>query len=125
MNVLAQAVTNEFGLHIYAVQLLELFHAPGVVFFHCPNGEFRSKRTAARLKRMGVRKGVADLCLVLPDGKAAFLELKSSSGRQSPDQRAFHSEVTASGGLYGVANSPESVRAILGEWGAVDDGVGA
>lgn len=37
----------ERGLHKLCVQWLELAR-PDILYFHCPNGEVRSKRTAAR-----------------------------------------------------------------------------
>lgn len=110
---------REFDLHLFAVQLLQFSAAPGVVWFHCPNGESRSPRTGARLKRMGVRRGVADICLVLPGGVAAFLELKSVNGRLSADQRRFREDVEATGGKYIVANSSDAVADALHNWRAV------
>ncbi len=118
---MAHSVTSEFDLHVYAAQLLAFCAAPGVVWFHCPNGEHRSPRTGARLKKMGLRRGVADFCLTLPtDGKSAYLELKSATGSLTAEQRAFQSDVLAAGGLYATANSPEAVQTILGEWGAIE-----
>ena len=56
------------------------------VFFAIPNGGLRSKKTAARLSGQGVRAGVPDLCICWR-GRAYFLELKTTSGRMSVDQR--------------------------------------
>jgi hypothetical protein len=109
----------EYRLHYYAVQLLKFNRAKGVVYFHCPNGEYRSKRTAAKLATMGVLKGVADLCIVLPGGFIGFLELKAEGGYLSADQRAFRESVKALGALYEVARSPEDVVDVLEHWGAL------
>lgn len=111
--------TPEQAVHEGVVQLLRFTAAPGTVWYHPANGEARTAVTGARLKRMGVRPGVADLALVLPGGRAAFLELKSSTGRQSPSQREFEAEVIAAGSLYAVASSVDGAREILREWGAV------
>lgn len=110
---------SEHDLHIFTANLLRLAHAPNVMFFHVPNGEYRSKRTGAKLKAMGVIPGVADFALVLPSGRAAFLELKSEKGRQSIGQRRFEQACRDAGAQYAVANSPEEVTAILEAWGAI------
>lgn len=57
-------------------------------FFAIPNGEFRHKSTAIKLKIEGVRKGVPDLFLPVPNGKynGLFIELKSEQGRASKEQ---------------------------------------
>ena len=109
----------EYRLHYFVVQLLTLSRARGIVFFHCPNGEYRSKRTAAKLATMGVLKGVADICIVLPGGRIAFLELKAEGGYLSADQRAFRSNVEAQGALYAVARTPDEAKDILASWGAL------
>lgn len=120
MNAPARLAMTEFDLQIFTVQLLSLTAAPGVVWFAIPNGEARSPRTGARLKRMGVKRGVGDLCLILPGaGTAAFLELKSAKGRTSPEQRAFRDLIEGAGGRYALANTIEGVTAILQEWNAI------
>lgn len=39
------------------------------MLYHVPNEAKRSKATAARMARMGLRAGVPDLCLDAPAGK--------------------------------------------------------
>lgn len=109
----------EYRLQYYTTQLLGFEAMPGIVWFAVPNGEYRSKRTLAKLKGMGVRAGVADLTFVLPGGRAAFLELKSEKGYPSAVQRQFRVDAEAAGALYAIAKSPEEVRAILKEWGVL------
>ncbi|MCX5581467.1 VRR-NUC domain-containing protein [Kaistia terrae] len=111
---------SEESIQRAVIQHLKLTAAPGVVYFHCPNGEARSKATGARLKAMGVRRGVADICLVLPSGRSAFLELKSAKGRPSDEQKAFAADVSKSGALYAVAASIDQALQILIEWGALN-----
>lgn len=109
---------SEFALHRYVVELLRLAARPGVLWFHPPNGEYRSKRTGARLKAMGVIAGVADIVLVI-DGTAHFLELKTQGGRQSAEQRAFELAAIKAHAPYEVARSPEHARSVLTAWGAI------
>jgi hypothetical protein len=54
--------------------------ARGAVWWHTPNGEYRSKPTAAILAGLGVRPGVADICAV-HEGRFYALELKAPGGR--------------------------------------------
>lgn len=117
-SLIGHSVTNELDLHLFAVQLLKLYGT--VPWWHVPNGEYRSIRTAVRLKRMGVRKGVPDFSLILPpNGQAAFLELKSRKGRLTDDQRIFQGEALKVGAMYAVADTPEAVANILRHWRAI------
>lgn len=110
---------TEESIQRAAIQLLMLCAHPKTVFYHVPNGEARSKVTGARLKAMGVLPGVGDISLVLPDGRAAFVEIKTSIGRQSPEQKEFQRRVVNAGGLYAVCRSCDDVRSTLGSWGAL------
>lgn len=110
---------SELGLQKFTANLLQLQAAPGVIWFHPPNGEARSGRTGAKLKAMGVRPGVADIVIVLPGGKAAFLELKTDKGSLSNAQLSFLDLCAANGAPYVVAKSPEDVEATLRAWGAL------
>lgn len=110
---------REDDLQRYVVQLLKLCADRRLVWFAVPNGEARSKRTGAKLKAMGVRPGVADFAFTLPGGRSAYLELKTATGRPSPEQRVFRSDAEAAGALYALARSPEEVEAVLSAWGAL------
>lgn len=90
---------------------------PWCYWFHVPNGGSRNVIEAAKLKRMGVRAGVADIVLLI-DGKSYFLELKARKGRVSPDQKAAQSLVERAGGTYAVAWGIDEALATLETWGA-------
>jgi hypothetical protein len=109
---------EEFNLHCFVADLLKFQRAPGVVYFHPANGEKRPPRTAARLKRMGLVRGVPDFVIIMP-GRTAFLELKRGGGRLSPEQKAFKSAVESCGCAFSVASTPEQANKILIQWGAV------
>ena len=110
---------KEYELQRFVVECLRFYATKGLIFYHCPNGEARSKRTGARLKAMGVRPGVGDICIVLPGGSAAFLELKTAKGRSSPEQRIFRADCQAIGARYDIAASPEQAVDVLLSWGAL------
>lgn len=93
----------EYRLHCLVADLLRLLATPGVFAFHPANGEYRSPRTGARLKRMGVVRGVPDFVILAPGKPAIGLELKPEGGRQSPEQRAVEQAWNAAGGKYVVA----------------------
>ena len=50
-----------------------------------------------RLKRAGTRAGVADLVSIRANAPPLFLELKTSTGRQSESQRAFEAQAITAG----------------------------
>ena len=107
---------TELTLQKFAVALLRSSAAPGVIYFHCPNGAPTSARTGARMKAMGLLAGVADLVIVRPGGLVYFLELKTAKGSLSIAQRAFRDACEANGVPYAVAYSPERVEAVLRGW---------
>jgi Holliday junction resolvase-like predicted endonuclease len=57
-------------------------------------------------------KGVADIICVLPEGKVAFVEVKTKTGKQSADQVLFQKRVEALGAVYLVARCPQDVDCI-------------
>jgi hypothetical protein len=83
------------------VELLENFCRPDVTWFAVPNGGWRSKKTATRLKATGVRPGVPDI-IVLARGHMHGIELKREAGRTTKTQDAFGAEIERAGGGYHV-----------------------
>lgn len=109
----------EYDLQCAVVQHLKRRQKPGVFFFAVPNGEKRSAITGARLKKMGVRAGVADL-VVLVNGTAFGIELKASAkGRQSPAQVVAGREWEDAGGEYFIASSLDDALELLEQIGAI------
>lgn len=109
---------TELDLHRAAAQFLILAVPPGEMdWHHPPNGEVRSPRTAAKLKGMGVRAGVADFCCTLRGGQVGWIELKAAKGRLSPEQRAFRERQEALGARYAVVRSLDELESTLRAWG--------
>lgn len=50
---------------------------------HCPNGGSRNRNEAVKLKQMGVKAGVSDLCLPYPRGIycGLYIEMKFGDSR--------------------------------------------
>lgn len=113
---------RERRLHIAIADLLRKGAlTPGWIFFHCPNGEYRTENTGALLQRMGVRPGVSDILLVAPPmGCLHCLELKDHGLKPTPEQRKFMRDVQNAGGRANWADSYDGAVAILKRWGALE-----
>lgn len=84
------------------VSMLEMaaIMLPGVLIFHIPNGGWRGALEAAIMKGLGVRAGVADLCVMLPGGKPVFVEVKAEGGRLQDAQKDFRDYCFKNGYRY-------------------------
>lgn len=108
---------SETGLQIALVARLHKgLRTQGVIWFHVPNGEHRDKRTAAKLKAMGVLPGVADLVFDW-NGRMLYLELKRVGGVMSASQKEFKERAERAGRLYAVAYSVDEAVGILRGFG--------
>jgi hypothetical protein len=77
---------------------------PGVWWCHIPNGGLRSKAEAKIFAGLGVRASAPDL-LIVPYGKPQFLEVKTPSGRVTPEQHACHEALSAVGACVAVVRT--------------------
>lgn len=79
-------------------------------------GRFRRRKTAFR------PNGISDILgfLTRPHGgRILALEVKSKTGRLSPDQHIFLTDVLTAGGIAGVVRSIEDVQKIFKEEGLI------
>lgn len=113
---------KESDIQIQVADWLRLFEAScGFIFFAVPNEGMGEAKTGAglgrmaRLKRMGLRAGVADIVIVKA-GRAYFLELKTANGKQSDKQILFEDDAWRAGSPYEVAHSFEQAQKIVKEW---------
>lgn len=88
---------------------------PGIVAWHTPNGGKRRPIEAAILKGLGVRAGVADVCIV-HDGAFYALELKAEGGRSTEAQIKFRDDVNAAGGYATEAHGLDAALRVLEVW---------
>jgi hypothetical protein len=113
---------SELQIQISLVARLKLELRSDVVMFHCPNGEWRDKRTAAKLKAMGVLPGVADLIFIWNYSRDSrplvlFLELKSSGKKPTDTQFLFETRVKACGAFYEWTDNIDDAHRIVKEYG--------
>lgn len=66
--------------------------------FAVPNGGWREKATAGRMKAEGVLPGVADLILLKPNARwgALLIEMKTATGRQGLSQKEWQEDLCRS-----------------------------
>src|SRR5262249_33024456 len=128
------ATPKEHELQIALVTMLKWCLRPDVIVRHVPNGELRDKRTAAKLKAMGVLAGSADLEFFWKhswedlDGShtnfcALFLELKRPGGKLTTDQAAFGLPMRTMGADFEVASSMDEAIAAVAMGGLLRPGV--
>jgi hypothetical protein len=110
---------QEDKLHVAIADLLRRTAAPGVVWWHTPNGGKRSKREAARFRSMGVLAGVSDFAISLPGGRFGFIEVKSPRGQLSAEQQEFLAAMKANGHFTDVVRTMDGALGVLKEWGAI------
>ena len=112
---------SEADIQSQVVEYVSLLAAQcGFIFFTCSNeGTDRANPARlAKLKRMGLRPGVADLVFV-KEGRAYFLEMKKPGGKQSENQIDFQLDCAMVGAQYAVAWSFEEAVEILQLWGII------
>ena len=105
----------ERSLHEAVAQFLAVALPREAFWFHPPNGEYRTDADGARLKRMGTKAGVPDVCLVY-GGKFYGIELKARRGRLSEAQHACHRAIRLAGCDVIVARSLTEVALALEAW---------
>jgi hypothetical protein len=93
---------------------------PACKWLHAiPNGGNRDAATGARLKAEGVKRGIPDLFLPVPKNftrlyYGLYIEVKTKTGRQTKEQRAFQQECELIGYRYEIVRSTqEGIDTIL------------
>lgn len=85
---------------------------------HCPNGGSRNRQEAVKLKQMGVKAGVSDLCLPYPRGSycGLYIEMKYGNNRQQASQKEFLADMAAAGHFVATCYSAEDAVALIEEY---------
>ena len=89
------------------------YQYPHLVIYAVPNGGSRNVREAQRLKSEGVLAGVADLTILLPQGKSLYIEMKVKGNRQTPNQKEFQQKAEALGHKYYVSYNFEEFEKVV------------
>ena len=110
-----RSATSEQAIQHAVCQHLRQRGAAGLVWWHTPNGGRRSPVEAAIFNGLSVRAGVSDLIL-LHDGRAFALELKTERGRPTAAQMNFISEFRAAGGEASIATGLDQALHTLETW---------
>ena len=86
--------------------------------FHVPNGGSRNKAEAVKLKQMGVKEGVSDLCLPFPRGMycGLFIEMKFRRNRQQDTQKEFLANMAEAGHFVATCYSAEEAIKVIKEY---------
>lgn len=100
----------------------------GLLYTHFPAGEHRHARTGAKLKRMGLKRGVPDYLVfrqfvdAWSDGRdwvgwehyvGLAIELKSPKGRQTKDQKRWQAGLEDTGWRYEICRTIEDVVRVV------------
>jgi hypothetical protein len=110
---------SEHQLQALVLKYLADQAAEHVFAFAVPNAGQRSFRMAARMRAEGMLAGVADVCIALPHGRVAWLEMKASRGRQSLMQKTFEARCRRLGHPYTVAKNFDEATRFLASVGAL------
>lgn len=90
--------------------ILDYLHARGILAWRINSGAIKAAHGG--LVKLAP-KGHSDIFLLLPGGRAGFIEVKAPKGKLSEDQRAFLARVQQAGALAFVARSIEDVERAL------------
>ena len=105
----------EARLQKVILQHLKIAGVPDLIYFHPANEGRRSVVTGANLKALGMLPGVADL-VIIKDGRAFFMEVKSQTGRLSDAQKEFAVAAVKAGAEWAVVHSIAEAITILRDW---------
>jgi len=86
--------------------------------FAVPNGGWRTKSEAGKLKAEGALAGVADLILLKSNRHygALLIEMKTRIGKQSDSQNAWQALIEKDGYKYVVVRSFEEFQKVIKEY---------
>jgi len=87
------------------------------LLFHIKNETTEGPKAVMIDRKMGVKKGVPDLCLPVPHGRyhALYIEMKTDDGRTSSEQKWWGEQLLAQGYMWEVCHGWESAVRVL-EW---------
>jgi hypothetical protein len=79
---------SEYDLQIAVASVLDdLMEQRKLFWFHPPNSIYTSKSQAGKHKAQGMKAGVPDCAITLPEGKSLYIEIKFGRGNLSKAQK--------------------------------------
>lgn len=99
-------------------EYLQIAMNQGKLWFERMNaGDFIEVRGETRRRIKGAKKGTADYIVIQTgqtvDAFVMFIEVKSSTGKQSPDQIEFEQMITKFNCQYAIVRSVDELEVIL------------
>lgn len=93
-------------------------HPELALLYHVPNGGYRARRTAGRMKAAGLRRGCPDLCLpVARHGfHGLYIELKADKGRATPEQLWWIDQLRGQGYRAEVCHGWIAAAVVIAEY---------
>lgn len=90
---------------------------------HIPNGGSRNRLEAVKLKQMGVKAGVSDLCLPYPKGIycGLYIEMKFGTNLQQDTQKEFLQDMAEAGHFVATCYGAEEAVRVLEEYLMLDN----
>lgn len=106
----------ESDIQSQVVEWLVLQEAIGrLTFYSIPNEGRRSFPLAAKMKRMGLRSGVPDLCIVAKRF-CGYIELKTATGKANDNQKDWAQRLIGFEIPYALCRSFEEVEGTINGW---------
>jgi len=113
-----RATPSEHSIQVTVIDYISKCKThPDIFAIAIPNAGRRSFQVGARMKAEGLTAGAADLQILLPKGRSAWIELKSAKGTQSIPQKGFQARCERLGHPYAVCKSVLAAIEILKLWG--------
>lgn len=86
--------------------------------YHVPNGGSRDSAEAIKLKNMGVKRGVSDLCLPFPHGRyhGLYIEMKYGRNRTTKEQAEFLRDMRDAGHCVAVCHDAQSAAGLIEQY---------
>ncbi|MEE9458244.1 MAG: hypothetical protein V3V84_00610 [Candidatus Bathyarchaeia archaeon] len=114
---------TEYQLHVSFHQWCRYNWTIGKYIFAIEHGELRNPAVGAKLKKKGVRSGMADFMLILPNNfyNNLWIEFKVGKNVQTESQKIFQQLVDETKGKYVICRDLES--AIEAVEGYVSNGI--
>ena len=85
-----------------------LYHAGIFAFKYPTTGRYDTKKNTW-IKTRGTITGVADIIMIMEEGKTVWLEIKSPKGKQTPNQIEFQRKLEVRGHKYLVIRSVQDL----------------